>query len=65
MDKDLLFYEIKKRKMTVNSLCKAIGISKSAFYRKCSGKTQFTLPEMKKIIAELNLESPTSIFFAD
>lgn len=65
MDKDLLLYEIKKNKMTVSSLCKEVGISKSAFYRKCSGKTQFTLPEVKKIVSILNLESPATIFFAD
>lgn len=64
MDKELLFYEIKKRGKTVDEICKQISVSKSAFYRKMSGKTQFTLAEIKKIVEVLQLESPMAIFFA-
>lgn len=65
MDKFRLQYEMKKRNVTVDILCKAINISKSAFYRKCSGQTEFTLGEINSIVEFLGLPSPMDIFFAD
>lgn len=65
MDKDLLYYEMKKRKVSVDDLCAKIGISKTAFYRKCAGKTEFTVKEVKGIVKALDLQSPIDIFFAD
>ena len=38
-------------------------MSRSAFYRKCNGKSEFTLEEMKKIMAILGEEDPREIFF--
>ncbi len=64
MDKDLLIYEMKKKGLNVSELCAKIGISKSAFYRKCNGKTEFKLDEIKKIKEVLSLDSVTPIFFA-
>lgn len=61
----LLDYEMKKRGYTREKLAKAIGKSKSAFYRKCCGKSQFTLAEIKAIADILNLENVEQIFFAD
>ena len=65
MDKALLEYEIKRNNLTIEEFCRAIEMSRSAFYRKCIGKTQFTLPEIKKITQLLHLKSPMKIFFAD
>lgn len=65
MDKGLLEYEMKKRGFTTGTLCAAIGISRSAFYRKCNGISDFTLSEVKKIVDVLELDSPERIFFAD
>ena len=64
MDKVLLEYEMKKKGISVEELCKQIGISRSAFYRKCNGKSEFTQSEIKAIVECLNLASPMAIFFA-
>ena len=65
MDKLRLEYEMKSRGVTVNALCKNVGISKSAFYRKVSGKSEFTQSEIQKIVDLLGLPSPMVIFFAE
>lgn len=65
MDKYKLEYERKRRGVSIIDLCKAINMSRSAFYRKCNGKSEFTLTEVNKICQYLNLESPMEIFFAD
>lgn len=64
MDKALLEYEMKKKGVSVDELCKKIGISRSAFYRKCNGKSEFTQSEIQAIIDFLSLNSPMAIFFA-
>lgn len=64
MDKNLLIYEMKKKGLNVAELCEKIGISRSAFYRKCNGQTEFKLDEIKKIKEILCLDSVTPIFFA-
>ena len=63
MNKALLEYEMKKKKITINMMCEKLGISRSAFYRKCNGITEFTQSEIQGIIDYLGLESPTEIFF--
>lgn len=63
MDKLKLEYEIKKKGFTINEVCKMIGISRSAFYRKCNGTSEFTHGEIHKIMQILDLESPVEIFF--
>lgn len=65
MDKNKLEYEIKKNGMNIAEFCDKIGISRSAFYRKCIGETEFTLSEINTIIDVLGLDSPVGIFFAD
>lgn len=64
MDKDLLYYEMKRKKLSVESLCEKIGISLSAFYRKCKGTSEFTHSEIQAIVDVLELESPVPIFFS-
>ncbi len=65
MDMYKLDYELKRNGVSAEELCKHLGISKSAFYRKKRGATQFTLEEIKKICSFLKLETPMEIFFAD
>ena len=65
MDRWKLEYEIKKRGITIEKFCKDLGISKSAYYRKCKGRSEFTQGEMQKIIDYLGLDSPMGIFFAE
>ena len=64
MNKALLEYEIKKNGLTTAQFCKRLGISPSAFYKKCNGKSEFKQSEIQKTVEVLNLESPTEIFFA-
>lgn len=65
MDRYKLQYEMKVRGITVEILCEAIKMSKTAFYRKCNGKSEFTQSEIQKIVDYLGLESPMGIFFAE
>ena len=63
MDKKLLEYEMSKRNITIKMMCDELGISRSAFYRKCNGITEFTQSEIQTIVDYLCLESPVGIFF--
>ena len=47
MDRYKLEYEMKRRGVTVENLCENIGMSRSAFYRKCRGTSEFTLTEIQ------------------
>ena len=65
MDKYKLEYFINSKNMDKKSLCAALGLSSSAFYRKCRGVTEFTRSEIIEIanILELSGEDILSIFF--
>lgn len=65
MDKYKLEYEMKSRGITVEKLCHDLSISRSAFYRKCNGTSQFTQKEIQDIVDYIGLDSPMGIFFAD
>lgn len=64
MNTALLEYEMKKNGKSISDMCKMLCISRSAFYRKCNGKSEFTQSEIQKIVIYLNLDSPMEIFFA-
>ena len=64
MDKALLQYEMSKKGIRTGDLCKKLDMSRSAFYRKCNGKSDFTQSEIQAIVDLLQLESPVAIFFA-
>ena len=63
MDKVKLEYEMKKRDVSILMMCQELGISRSAFYRKCNGISEFTMSEIQKIVDYLHLETPVGIFF--
>lgn len=63
MDKFKLEYEMKSKGITQKDLCNAINMSRSAFYRKRNGLSEFTKGEIQEIIDYLGLESPMGIFF--
>lgn len=65
MNKALLQYEMKKRDITICKMCSRLGVSRSAFYRKCNGITEFTQSEIQKIVDIFELETPVGIFFED
>lgn len=64
MNKALLIYEMSKRGISQGEFCEKIGISRSAFHRKCNGVSEFTQSEIQAIIDLLELDSPVDIFFA-
>lgn len=62
MNKARLEYEMNLRGVSRSDLCKILGISRSAFYRKCNGISEFTQGEIQKIMDYLSLETPVGIF---
>lgn len=65
MNKYKLEYEMKLRGITIGKLCSDVGMSRSAFYRKCNGLSEFTQGEIQKIVDYLDLQSPMGIFFKE
>lgn len=65
MDKAKLMYEMAKRSISIQDICVELGMSRSAFYRKCNGISEFTQGEIQKIVDFLELDSPMGIFFAE
>ena len=65
MNKYKLEYEMKSRGITVGKLCEDLEMSRSAFYRKCNGISEFTQSEIQNIVDYLGLSSPMGIFFED
>ena len=63
MNKAKLEYEMNLRGVSRSDLCKVLEISRSAFYRKCNGISEFTQGEIQKIVDCLNLKTPVGIFF--
>lgn len=62
MDKTKLDCEILKAGITKKDLCTKIGLSRSAFHRKCTGDSSFTIFEVEKIMDTLNLKNPDLFF---
>lgn len=65
MDKLKLEYEMKAKGVGVGDLCQFVGISRSAYYRKMNGRSEFTQGEIQKIVDLLGLQSPMGIFFKE
>lgn len=65
MDKAKLMYEMSKRNVSIREMCEKLEMSRSAFYRKCNGASEFTQGEIQKIVDILDLDSPMGIFFAE
>lgn len=64
MNKTLLENKMRENGKTISDMYKMLGISRSTFYRKRNGKSEFTHGEICKIVDYLKLESPVDIFFA-
>ena len=65
MDKARLMYEMLKKGVSIQSMCSRLNMSRSAFYRKCNGISEFTQGEIQSIVDILGLKSPMGIFFAE
>lgn len=63
MDAAQLECEMKRKKVSKGDMCKMLGISRSAFYRKCTGRSEFTQSEIQKIASILELKDLATIFF--
>ena len=64
LDIALFEYEMKRHGLTKADLCRELGISRTALYRKLNGTSEFTLSEIKSIGRLLSLETLIPIFFA-
>lgn len=51
--------------ITIEELCSMARMSKTVYYRKKRGKSEFTRQQMIDIANALNFKSPGSIFFAE
>lgn len=67
MNKYKLLYIIKEKGMTTDDFCSLIGMSRSAFSKKCNLHSEFTREEIVKIQGALLLtkEDVIDIFFAE
>lgn len=64
MDKEKLKYEMAKKNISITEMCHKLSMSRSAFYRKCNGISEFTQGEIQDMVDILELDSPVGIFFA-
>lgn len=60
MNKSLLQAKMLERNVTVEDVCRACGFSKTAFYRKLNGQSEFTQSEITAIKKLLNLDLETT-----
>lgn len=65
MNRGKLEEEMKRKGIKKQRMCEELGMSRSAFYRKCRGITQFTQEEIQRIVEILDLKSPVGIFFEE
>lgn len=63
MDKKRLMDEMDRQGISIQNMCDRLSMSRSAFYRKCNGISEFTQGEIQKIVDYLGLDSPVGIFF--
>ena len=64
MNSAKLEYEMKIRGISIDKMCYLTGIKRSAFYRKRTGKSEFTRSEIEAIMHVLDINDPTDIFFS-
>ena len=65
MNKKALLEKMDAKGISVTEMYTRLGMSRSAFYRKCNCKSEFTLREAKQIMQILGEEDPSEIFFAE
>lgn len=65
MNEKALIEAMKCKDISRKDMCDKLKISRTAFYRKCKGISEFTLSEVQLIVNILELENPCDIFFAN
>ncbi|MBQ7875391.1 MAG: AraC family transcriptional regulator [Oscillospiraceae bacterium] len=65
MDKELFEKAIDDSGLSINQICERAGMSRSAFFRKRTGESEFTWSEIEKLVDILGLKSPVPVFFKE
>lgn len=65
MDKELFEKAIDDSGLSINQICEQAGMSRSAFFRKRTGESEFTWSEIEKLVDILGLKSPVPVFFKE
>lgn len=65
MNKQKLLDAMETQGVSIQDMCEKLNMSRSAFYRKSNGISEFTQSEIQKIVDILKLESPMGIFFTE
>lgn len=63
MNAKLLYAQIRQKGYSIGGFCSKIRMSRTAFYRKCKGISEFKHSEIITIVDVLGLASPGEIFF--
>ena len=64
MNSKALRNRMKEKGISVVEIVRELGISRSAFWKKCNGRSEFKLGEIKKIAQILDVENAADIFFS-
>lgn len=64
MNPEKLSEVMREKGITINQMCREIGISRKAFWAKRTGRTEFKQSEIAKVIELLGRENGTAIFFS-
>ena len=63
MDTAMLRKAMRDHGITVTQMYTSLGISRKAFWTRCTGRTEFKQSEIVKIIDMLGVDAGTAIFF--
>lgn len=63
MQFNLLEAEMKRNNISIAEFCKAIGISRSKYFKAKRNLTEFTRQDIERSIALLGIQDPMAIFF--
>ena len=63
LNNQALLDKMAEKGFSIQKMYTALGMSRSAFYRKRTGKSEFTLAEMNQILSILHVKDPREIFF--
>ena len=63
MNQQKLYERMKQKGVSKKDVYQRLKISRSAFYRKCTGKSEFKLEEIQTLMDMLGLKTANGIFF--
>ena len=65
MNKELLYYAIRRKGLTKAQVAEYLGIDRATFSVKCNGHREFKQSEIQSLIKYLDITDPVPIFFAE